>query len=124
MSNPAPSKTSCVAVFKAADASSSIHFVRAIPAALAPGDDRSSNHSARCRPKGNAAMRYSHLRPPRRKRAASGSKNNREREGRDDSSARKSAMYSAVRLARLVTKDPTTIVEGSQGGPQALQTGR
>ena len=104
ISNPAPSKTSCPAVCSASVASSSIHLVRAMPAARAPGDARSSSLSTIWRPAGKVANRESPFRHPRRKSGASESTNRREVAGREDSRARNNAIYSAVRLARLVTK--------------------
>jgi hypothetical protein len=79
---------------------SSIRRVRATTEVRTPGQRRSMSPVTRACTRGARARRSTHESGARRKARASGSSKRRSPSGRADSSARKSAFCSAVRLAR------------------------
>src|SRR5262249_33135527 len=119
-SKPAPRITSCSKSLGAAPRiTSSINLVRATTEGRTPGHRRSMNHETNFAPPGMAARRITSVNGQVRKCRASGSSQTRPVAGRNDSSARKSAFCSAVRLARPSRigtearrrRDGTTVVD-------------
>ena len=112
--------TTCLtSLFSACVNKSSISRVRAIPEVRAPGQRRSMKPGIARPARGRRDSSHASLRDGRRKQWASGSVNKRWSEERDDSMARKRAMYSAVRLAESM--DNGTSRPRGQGGVQFLR---